>query len=168
MWHRRARHCLLCGDRLIRGPREGRSRLHCVSCEYVLYANPACASAGLVMDARGYILLVLRAIPPYKGLWALPAGYQEMDEDPRQAVEREILEETGLQVVAAQLIDLIFVREDDRKPANVAVFLCEPRGGELAPGHDAAEVAWFSPDALPPDLGFDNGPRIRDWLRSLE
>ena len=167
MWHRRAKYCPLCGKTLGERPREGRRRLCCSSCDFVLYANPACAAAGLVLDGAGRVLLVRRSIPPHRGQWALPAGYQERDEAPRRAVEREILEETGLRVDAGRLLDLLFVTTDECKPANVAVFLCVPQGGELLAGHDALEVAWFAPGALPDDLGFDNARRIRAWLKEL-
>ncbi len=63
------------------------------------------------------------------------------------------------------LFDLIFVPEDLRRPANVAIYLCQPLGGVLRAGEDALEAAWFALDALPPDLGFDNGPRILERLR---
>jgi hypothetical protein len=63
------------------------------------------------------------------------------------------------------LFDLIFVPEDLRRPANVAIYLCAPVGGVLRAGEDALEAAWFGLDALPPDLGFDNGPRILERLR---
>ncbi|MDP6956230.1 MAG: NUDIX domain-containing protein [Planctomycetota bacterium] len=168
MWHLRARFCPLCAAELAQRARQGRARLCCTSCDFVLYANPASAAAGLVLDGDGRVLLVRRSIPPHRGQWALPAGYQERDEEPRQAAEREILEETGLRVRAGRLLDLLFIAADERKPANVAVFLCAPRGGELCAGCDASEVAWFAPGALPQDLGFGNGHRIRAWLASLD
>jgi ADP-ribose pyrophosphatase YjhB (NUDIX family) len=134
--------------------------VRCPDCRFVLYENPASASAGLVLDPRGRVLLVRRAIEPFKGAWAIPAGYQEADEDPPAAVVREVREETGIAVRVVRLVDLIHVPDDARKPANVAVFLCRAEGGAPCPGHDAAEAAWFALGELPRELGFDNGPRI--------
>ncbi len=160
MWQRRAKHCPLCAAALVQGPFEGRARVHCSACSFVLYENPAAASAGLVLDDRMH-----RAIEPYRGKWALPAGYQEIDEPPAETAVREVLEESGIEVRVLSLFDLIFVPEDLRRPANVAIYLCQPVGGVLRAGEDALEAAWFGLDALPPDLGFDNGPRILERLR---
>jgi hypothetical protein len=63
------------------------------------------------------------------------------------------------------LLDLLFVSTDARKPANVAVYLCRAVGGSLHPGEEESEAAWFSLDALPPEIGFDNYPRILGRLR---
>ena len=160
MRSRRARFCPLCAAPLALREVGGRQRPRCPECRFVLYENPASAAAGLVLDPRGAVLLVRRAIEPFKGQWAIPAGYQEADEDPTGAVVREVLEETGIEVQVERLVDLIHVPEDARKPANVAVFLCRSLGGAPTPGHDAAEAAWFDLDDLPLELGFDNESRI--------
>jgi ADP-ribose pyrophosphatase YjhB (NUDIX family) len=145
----------------------GRIRPRCGSCEFVLYQNPAAAAAGVVLNACGEILLVRRALEPYRGHWALPAGYQELDEDPCETVRREVLEESGIEVEVIGLLDLLFVPEDPRKPANVAVYLCRACGGELFPGDDASEAGWFPLGALPEPIGFENLPRILERLDPL-
>lgn len=144
---------------------EGRERARCAQCAFVLYENPASAAAGVVIDERGRVLLIRRAIEPFRGSWALPAGYQEIDEHLRETAAREIREESGIEVEVRELYDLLFVVEDGRKPANVAVYLCRPLGGALRPGEDALDAAWFDLEDLPLDLGFDNGPRILHRLR---
>jgi ADP-ribose pyrophosphatase YjhB (NUDIX family) len=154
----------LCGAALTLAHVEGRERRRCAGCTFVLYENPASAAAGVVVDESRRVLLIQRAIEPYRGFWALPAGYQEVDEHPRQTVAREIREEAGIEVDVVELLDLLFIPEDSRKPANLAVFLCRPTGGDLRPGHDADAAAWFDLERLPEKLGFDNGPRILRWL----
>lgn len=119
----------------------------------------------MVVDEHGSILLVRRAIEPYRGQWALPGGYQEVDEDPAVTAAREILEESGIQVEILRLIDLVFLPAQRVKPANLAVYLCRPTGGTLRNGEDTLEAGWFDPDDLPEELGFENGPRIQAWLR---
>jgi ADP-ribose pyrophosphatase YjhB (NUDIX family) len=101
---------------------------------------------------EGSVLLVRSA---EDGLWSLPGGWAEVGERPREAVEKELREETGL---AGRVRSLVGVWERDlrarpRLPAHVwrLVFLCELTGGEQ--GHvqaaEIAEVAWFPEDALP-------------------
>jgi ADP-ribose pyrophosphatase YjhB (NUDIX family) len=150
---------------LTRAEIEGRERGHCSRCSFVMYENPASAAAGLVVDEQRRVLLVQRAIEPYKGHWALPAGYQEMDETPAETAVREISEESGLEVEIVELFDLLFVPDDYRKPSNLAIFLCRPTGGVLRAGDDALDVAWFDLEALPANLGFQNGPRILERFR---
>jgi len=165
MGTRQAKHCPLCGAALAPGRIEGRERLRCTRCRYVLYENPAGAAAAVVVDAGDRVLLIRRALDPYKGSWALPAGYQEFDEDPRQTVVREVFEETGVQAEVVELLDVIFVPDDPRKPANVTVYLCRSIGGRISPGDDAMEARWFSLDALPENLGFESNLRILEAIR---
>jgi len=111
----------------------------------------------VVLDAAGtQVLLVRRRIQPFRGSWALPAGYQEIDEEPQIAVLREVREETGLEVEVQRLLDVVWVGDDPRKPANVIIYLCHAVGGELQAASDASEVAWFSLKDLPEDMGFGN------------
>lgn len=165
MWQDQARHCPLCSAELLESEVGGRARLRCSRCSFVLYSNPASAAAGVVFNQRGEVLLVRRAIEPFLGYWALPAGYQEIDEDAAATVVREVLEEAGLEIEVHGLLDLLFVSDDPRKPANVAVYLCRATGGSLRPGAEESEAAWFRLDALPAEIGFDNYARILERLR---
>jgi 8-oxo-dGTP diphosphatase len=58
----------------------------------------------VVHDGDGRLLLVQRGHPPHPGLWSLPGGRIEPGESPEQAVEREVLEETGLHVRAGAVV----------------------------------------------------------------
>lgn len=58
----------------------------------------------VVHDRSGRLLLVLRGREPSRGLWSLPGGRVERGETDRQAVEREVLEETGLHVRAGEAV----------------------------------------------------------------
>ena len=133
----------------------------------MLYQNPAAAALGVVVNERAEVLMVRRAIQPYRDHWALPAGYQEIDEEPAETVVREVREETGVEIEVCGLLDLLFVH-DPRKPANVAVFLARPVGGVLAAGAEETQVDWFALDALPDPIGFDNYPRILKRLAGAD
>lgn len=161
------RHCERCGGLLARRHADGRMRWRCRSCGVLRYENPAPAAAAIVLRGRE-ILLVRRRIPPHAGTWALPAGYEEVDEEPEETVRREVAEETGLRVRVLGLYDLL-LSLDPRKTGLLAVFLCEPAGGSERPGSDADRVAWFDLDALPDRIGFEENRRVIERLaRDLE
>lgn len=160
------RHCPLCGTALVAGLVEGRERLRCPRCPFVHFLNPASAAAGVVSDGTGRVLLIRRAIEPARGDWALPAGYQEIDEHPRETVQREVREETGLEVVAEELFDLVFLPHLQRRPANLAVYLCRWISGEPHASDDASDARWFELDELPDNVAFENRERVLARLRA--
>jgi phosphoribosylformylglycinamidine cyclo-ligase len=161
---RSARHCPQCGAPLTLAEVEGRQRLRCAACSFVLYENPACAAAGLVIDERGRVLLVRRALDPFRGQWALPAGYQEIDEEPARTAEREVREEAGVEAEALEVFDLFLVQHSLRKPTTLAVYLCRARSGTPRAGDDALEARWFDLAELPGEIAFDNAQRILSRL----
>jgi len=173
MWQERARYCPLCSTELEPRLLGGRERPSCGACGFVLYFGPAGAAAGVVLDevpgsGKPRVLLVRRGIEPFKGHWAFPAGYQEIEEHPREALAREVREETGLEIEVGALIDLLFIPDDPRKPANVAVYRCRPVDANQVPkaGDDARDARWFDLDDLPKDLGFHNNRAILEAIRT--
>lgn len=158
-------HCPGCGARLVRADVEGRERARCAACPFVWYENPAPVAGGIVLGPDRSVLLVRRAIDPFRGSWAIPAGFQESDETPRQAAAREIREESGIEVEVGDLYDLLFV-PGRRRSVNLALFVCRPTGGTLCSGSDVLDAAWFSLDALPSDLAFENGPLFLERIRA--
>lgn len=64
---------------------------------------PRVAVGGVVID-RGRVLLVRRGQEPLRGEWSIPGGLVEIGERLKEAVQREILEETGLEVKPVHLL----------------------------------------------------------------
>ena len=155
---------MVCGGGLGQEWVEGKLRPRCQACQFVVFENPAAVSAAVVLDEGGRILLVQRALEPARGCWALPAGYQDSDEEPWRAAEREAYEETGLTVEAVALLDLLHVPDAVKKNANVAVYLCRWVAGQLIAGDDALAAKFFALDRLPEPMGFENRQRILDKL----
>jgi len=105
------------------------------------------------------VLLVRRANDPKRGLWTLPAGFVDADEDPARAAEREYLEETGLQVHVTGILDIIAGREHPRGADILIVYYAIPLDGELHANDDVDQVAYFSLRELPP-LAFEATRRV--------
>ena len=105
------------------------------------------------------VLLIRRGREPFKGMWALPGGFLDLDEELEAAAARELREETGVAVDAAALREIGVFGALGRDPrgrtitaAYLAVLEDRPRA---RPGDDAAETGWFPIDDLP-ETAFDH------------
>jgi 8-oxo-dGTP diphosphatase len=108
------------------------------------------------------VLLIQRGCDPFKGAWALPGGYLEMEETLEDAVVRELAEETGLGGVALRQFHTFSAVDRDPRGRTLSTAFVGVLNGEaptLAAASDAAGLGWHSIDALP-DLAFDHGEII--------
>jgi 8-oxo-dGTP diphosphatase len=101
---------------------------------------------GAVVVEQGRVLLVQRGTEPAKGQWSIPGGLIDVGESLREAVAREVLEETGLVVEPVELIELLdrIHRDGDRVRYHyvIADYLCRVVGGRLLAASDADAVRW--------------------------
>ena len=100
------------------------------------------------------MLLVRRGQEPLKGEWSLPGGALELGETLEQGVVREVLEETGLTVVPAGIVEVLDrITQDDlsgqvRYHYVLVDFLCRVAGGTMRGGSDAEEARWVDRQEL--------------------
>lgn len=100
-----------------------------------------------VVRGEAGILLALRS--DLRG-WELPGGNAEPGEGEREALCREVREETGLEVEPERRVG-DYVRTGFR-PHRARVWLCRVLGGHLRPSPETPRVAWYPPDRLPATL----------------
>ena len=124
----------------------------CTGCGRVHHRDPKVGAGVVVRDDEGRLLLVQRSVSPGRGLWSLPAGYVDADEDPRAAAAREALEETGLVVEVGAVID---VYPCGGGASFFLAFSAVVVGGTLKAGDDASAAAFFAADELP-ELAFES------------
>ena len=114
------------------------------------YKNPAVAADTALFAADGdalKILLIRRGAYPYKGRWALPGGFVNIDEDVRQSAQRELQEETG---VSGIYIEQAFVwtlpdRDPRQRVITVSYIGLAPfEKLQAVAGDDAAQAEWFT------------------------
>lgn len=108
------------------------------------------------------IVLIRRQHPPLG--WALPGGFVDVGEKLHDAAVREVKEETGLSVdLTEQFFTYSDPARDPRKHTVSTVFIGwaegEPKGSD-----DAAEARAVPITELPPDLCFDHGQILADYL----
>ena len=142
-------YCPRCGTAVKLENKFGKVRPVCPSCRWIYFADPKVAAAVLV-EQMGRVLLVQRANEPFRGLWTLPAGFVDAEEDPASAAARECLEETGLTVRVTRVVDIVAGREHERGADFVIVYAAEVESGTLLAADDADEVNWFDTSQLPP------------------
>ncbi len=131
------------------------------------YPRPMLTADCVVLNGRGEILLVRRGNEPFKGCWALPGGFMEMDETIERCAVRELEEETGIKVEESDLRLTGVYSAPDRDPRGrtvTAAFRVDCGTESAHAGDDAAEVRWWPLDALPP-LAFDHARIVSDGQR---
>jgi len=120
---------------------------------------------------KAKLLLINRGKEPFKGKWALPGGFIEIDEELEIAVARELAEETGLvNVPLEQMYTFGKCGRDPRGRQITIVFMGIATKGQtkIKAGDDAARVQWFDIDNLPNDLAFDHNEVVNFGIKKLK
>jgi 8-oxo-dGTP diphosphatase len=134
------------------------------------YPEHPLVGVGAVIVEGDRVVLVRRAAQPMAGEWSIPGGLLELGETMRAGAAREALEETGLQVEAGEVLEVLdrIVPDADGKPRFHYVlidFLCRRIAGELRAGGDAAEACWARESELA-ELGVSE-PAVRVIRKAL-
>lgn len=134
------------------------------------YPRPAltvdCVVFGAADDGLK-LLLIERAVEPFKGRYALPGGFVDMDETTEEAARRELEEETGLKAsFLEQLYTFSRVDRDPRERVVSVAYFALVRPSAVVGGDDAASAQWVDADELP-SLAFDHDEIVRVALERL-
>jgi 8-oxo-dGTP diphosphatase len=122
------------------------------------------ASIAVLKDRT--VLLVKRARPPYAGMWSLPGGKAEADEAPRDAVRRELKEETGIEADIEGVVDTVKIVPEEGGGTlayRLTVFYGRPTGGMLKAGGDSEAAQWVHLDDVE-DLSMTPGTTDLIWV----
>jgi ADP-ribose pyrophosphatase YjhB (NUDIX family) len=153
--------CPYDGDRL--ASHDGRPS--CARCGFIDYHNPKPAVA-ILITREGQLLLARRGIEPARGMWDIPGGFIETGESAEDAVVREALEETALEVRVAEFLGSVpDIYGSRREPTLNLCFTALVVGGEMRAQSDVESLAWFAPDGLPKRMAFDHQYQMLQWYR---
>ncbi len=134
------------------------------------YPHPAVTTDCVIFGYDGKqlsVLLIQRANEPYKGHWAFPGGFLNIDESAEEGALRELKEETGLEGISLQQFHTFSDphRDSRERVISIAFYgkidICEVKGDD-----DAADARWFPIDCLPP-LAFDHEKMLALALQAL-
>ena len=131
------------------------------------YPRPAVTADMIVLtdEPEPQILLIQRGDEPFKGCWAFPGGFMNMDETTEQCARRELKEETGLDIEEVQQVGAYSTVDRDPRGRTITVAYIShvPQILPVTGLDDAAEAKWGPSNALPP-LAFDHAQILRDAL----
>jgi 8-oxo-dGTP diphosphatase len=123
------------------------------------FKQPSVTADIIVENQNKEVLFIERKHAPYKGYWALPGGFLDVDKETvKQTAQRELYEETNLR---AKLEDLELIGEtsdpkrDERGHIVSLIYVAKKYSGTPKASDDAKNLKWHSLDNLPA-LAFDH------------
>ena len=134
------------------------------------YPHPSVTTDCVVFGYDGLrlnVLLIERGADPFKGHWAFPGGFLNIDESAQQGAKRELFEETGLrEAYLRQFHTFSAVNRDPRERVISIAYYALVRISEVKGGDDAAKAQWLPLDSVPP-LAFDHDMMLRMAIKEL-
>ena len=134
------------------------------------YPRPA-VTADSVVFCNGSdglsVLLIERMNEPFKGCWAFPGGFMEMEEDAEDCAKRELKEETGMEVRSLEYLGTFSeVNRDPRGRTITIAYYAVVEKSDVIGADDASQARWFPIDSIP-SLAFDHEEILRAALKVL-
>ena len=134
------------------------------------YPRPA-VTADSVVFCNGSdglsVLLIERANDPFKGCWAFPGGFMDMEENAEDCAKRELKEETGMEVRSLEYLGTFSeVNRDPRGRTITIAYYAVVEKSDVIGADDASQARWFPIDSIP-SLAFDHEEILRAALKVL-
>ena len=123
----------------------------CPACGFVDYGNPS-PTVQAWIERDGAYLALRRNQEPLHGEWNMPGGFVEAGESGPEAIRREVLEETALEIEPLEVIGIFasaYGDGDDAEAIFDVAYRARITGGELSVSDESAEAGWFSLEDFP-------------------
>ena len=134
------------------------------------YPHPSVTTDCVIFGFDGkklQVLLVQRGNEPYKGCWAFPGGFMNMDESAEEGALRELQEETGLKdAYIRQFHTFTAPQRDPRERVITIAYYALVRIQEVKGEDDAIDARWFTLERIP-QLAFDHDQILQTAIQTL-
>ena len=146
-------YCPKCGAKTFVEDTEKSKR--CEACGFVYFMNPSASTVAVIVDEQNRLMAVRRSKEPAKGTLDLPGGFCDCYETGEEGVRREVLEETGLEVIETRYLFSLpnmYRYSGLDIPTLDFFFLCkvaETAGAKAM--DDAAEILWLPWEEVKPE-----------------
>ncbi|WP_353929007.1 NUDIX hydrolase [Okeanomitos corallinicola TIOX110] len=134
----------------------------------IIFRHPITGTSVIPVLPDGRIVLVRRSDD---GCWSLPGGMVDWGEDIPSAVRRELMEETGLELLKIRrLVGVYSAPDRDPRIHSICVVVEAEVEGEMTVGDDleVLEIQAFEPSSLPkPKMSHDHARQLQDYLQGL-
>lgn len=161
-------YCPFCANKLQTKLEEGIKRQFCPRDNWTYYPYMSYGIVSVIIN-ESKVLLVKRAREPYMNTWTLPSGYSSYAEHPLDTLSREVNEETGLTIIAADLINILQSFDDPRNLGNLEIFykVTQFKGDVKTDKIENKDIQWFEIDNLP-KMGWATHKHIMGHLQKSE
>jgi 2-hydroxychromene-2-carboxylate isomerase/ADP-ribose pyrophosphatase YjhB (NUDIX family) len=136
------------------------------------YPSLPMVGVGVVVWQGERVLMIQRGKEPRLGQWSLPGGLQEVGETVAEAAAREVREETGIEIGAPVLVEVVDAvqRDDDgriRSHYTLIDMTAQWLAGEPVAGDDAMAAAWKTLDEVRALVSWSETVRVIEKARAL-
>ncbi len=133
----------------------------------LVFRHPLTGVSVVPILPNGQIVLIRRRD---SGLWALPGGMVEWGEDIHSTAERELIEETGLELVKIRrLVGVYSAPDRDSRFHSISILVeADVRGNmEVKDTLEISDVQAFEPNSIPQGLSHDYDRQLKDYFSCL-
>ena len=130
------------------------------------HRNPT-PTVDIILQRNSKVLMIRRKKEPFKGSLALPGGFVDEGETVEEAMKREAMEETSLEVEPMDILGVYSdPARDPRKHTMSTVFIGIVIGGQDRAGDDAASIEWVELDEIEKQqVAFDHMQILGDYRK---
>ncbi len=155
-------YCPTCKNSLEKKNINGEYVLTCNNCGFTFWNNPKPVVSFLFIK-KGKILLLQRAHEPLRDYWCFPGGFMRYEETPKEAVKREVKEETGLNIQIDGLVGVYRI-DNDPRGVHIDIIYSGTGIGEIKLSTENNDYAFYESDKLPELIAYKHREAIRNWL----
>lgn len=157
--------CPTCKENLKSKIIDNKKRLICSKCGFIFWSNPKPVVSALIVNNKE-ILMLQRNQKPLKGYWVLPGGFIEYEENPHQAIKREVEEETNLDVNIIKIIGAYLIDNDPRGHHIDIIYEVKTKNfSKIKISGENKQWKLFPFNELPKKIAYKHREAIRDCLK---